>query len=116
LAEVIKLAKRKYYNNLLINSFNKTKTKWNIINENINKRHEKQDIYSININEVVIQNNQSIANTFKNYYSSVAKHITKEINNSNTVGSNQNPVTYLHNILQQPPPLYEFKHISPKEI
>jgi hypothetical protein len=46
----------------------------------------------------------------------VAKQITKEINTSNTVGSNQNPVTYLHNILQQPPPLYEFKHVSPKEI
>ena len=44
LAEVIKLAKRKYYNNLLINSVNKTKTTWNIINENINKRREKQDI------------------------------------------------------------------------
>jgi len=53
-AEVIKLAKRKYYNNLLINSVNKTKTTWNIINENINKRHEKQDISSININGDVI--------------------------------------------------------------
>ena len=40
----------------------------------------------------------------------------KEINTSNTVGSNQNPVTYLHNILQQLLPLYEFKHVSPKEI
>jgi len=46
----------------------------------------------------------------------VAKHIKKEINTSNTVGSNQNPVTYLHNILQQPLPLHEFKHVSPKEI
>jgi hypothetical protein len=54
LAEVIKLAKWKYYNNLLINSVNKAKTTWNIINENINKRHEKQDISSININGVVI--------------------------------------------------------------
>ena len=33
-----------------------------------------------------------------------------------TVGSNQNPVTYLHNILQQPIPLHEFKHVSPKDI
>jgi hypothetical protein len=41
----------------------------------------------------VIQNNRIIANTFNNYYSSVAKHITKEINILNTVGSNQNPVT-----------------------
>ena len=64
MAEVIKLAKRKHYNNLLMNSANKTKTTWNIINENINKRHEKQDIPSINLKGVVIQNNQIIANVF----------------------------------------------------
>ena len=60
----------------LINSVKKTKTTWNIINENINKRQEKQDISSINVNGVVIQNNQIIASTFNSYYSSVAKHIT----------------------------------------
>ena len=32
-----------------MNSANKTKTTWNIINENINKRHENQDIPSINL-------------------------------------------------------------------
>jgi hypothetical protein len=45
----------------------------------------------------------------------VAKDITKEINTSNTAGSNQNPVTYLQNVLQQPLLLYEFKHVCPKE-
>jgi len=40
LAEVIKLAKRNHYNNSLTNSDNKIKTTWNIINENINNRHE----------------------------------------------------------------------------
>ena len=116
LAEVIKLAKQKYYNNLLMNSTNKARTTWNIINENINKRHQKQDISSVNINGVIIQNSQIITNSFNMYYSSVAKHIMKEINNSNTVGSKQNSGTYLHNTLQQPLPLYEFKYVSPKEI
>jgi len=116
LAEVIKLAKRKHYNNLLMNSANKTKTTWNIINENINKRHKKQDLSSININGVIIQNTQAIANTFNSYYSSVANHITKEIHTSNTVGDIQNPVTYLQNMLQQSLLVCEFKHVSPKEI
>jgi hypothetical protein len=80
LPEVIKLAKWKYYNNLLINSVNKTKTTWNIINKTINRGHEKQEISSININGDVTQNNQIIANTLYSYYSSVAKHITNEIN------------------------------------
>ena len=64
----------------------------------------------------VIQNTQIIANTFNSYYLSVAEHITKEINTSNSVGGNQNPVTYLQNMLHQSFLLCEFKHVSPKEI
>ena len=94
LAEVIKLAKRKYYNKLLTHSTNKTKTTWNIINENINNRHGRQDISSININGVITQDNQVIANTFNSYYSSVAQHITKHINNSHPGGNTHNPINY----------------------
>ena len=46
----------------------------------------------------------------------MAEHITKEINTSNTVGGNQNPVTYLQNMLHQSLLSCEFKHVSPKEI
>ena len=97
-----------------MNSVNKTKTTSNIINENIKKRHNKQDLSSININGVLIQNTQIIANTFNSYYLSVAEHIMKEINTSNTVGGNQNPVTYLQNMLHQSFLSCEFKHVSPK--
>ena len=116
MAEIIKLAKQKYYNNLLTKSTNKTKTTWNIINENINKRHGRQDISSININGVITQNNEVIANTFNSYYSSVAQHITKNFGNSNSVGNKHNPVNYLRNILKQPLPLDKLKFVSPEEI
>jgi hypothetical protein len=95
LAEVIKLAKRKYYNKLLTNSTNKTKTTWNIINENINNRCGRQNISSIKINGDITQNNQVIADTFNNYYSSVAQHVTNNFSNSNSVGNNNNPANYL---------------------
>ena len=95
---------------------NKTKTTWNIINENINNRHGRQDIPSININGVITQNNQVIANTFNSYYSSVAQHITKNFNNSNVVGNTHNTINYLHNILKQPLPLDKLKFVSPAEI
>jgi hypothetical protein len=49
LANVIKLAKKTYCNNLLNKSTNKTKTTWNIIDENINKRPQNNDIAFINI-------------------------------------------------------------------
>ena len=65
LAEVIKFAKKTYYNNLLIKSTNKTKTTWNIINENIYKRLQKHDIAFININIANTHDSQVIATTFK---------------------------------------------------
>jgi phosphoenolpyruvate carboxylase len=116
LAEIIKLAKKKHYNNLLTKSTKKAKTTWKIINENINKRHGRQDISPININGVITQNNQVIANTFNSYYSSVAQHITKNFSNSNSVGNKHNPVNYLRNIRKQPLPTDKLKSVSPKEI
>jgi len=85
-------------------------------NENINKRHKKQDIPSINLKGVVIQNNQIIANVFNSYYSSVAKQIKEDIQTLNNIGNVQNPATYLHGILQQPLPSVNFKYVSTNEI
>ena len=63
LTDVIKLAKKTHYNNLLINSTNKTKTTWNIINENINKSSQKHDISFLNINSLKTHDSQVISNT-----------------------------------------------------
>ena len=64
LADVIKLAKKIHCNNLVLNSSNKTKNLWNINNENINKRPQKNDISFLNINGTITHNGQVIANTF----------------------------------------------------
>jgi len=64
LTEVIKRTKRNNYNNLIINSDNKTQTTWKIINENINKNRQRQDISSIDINGFITRNNQTTANMF----------------------------------------------------
>jgi len=62
LADVIKLAKKIHY--LLVNSSNKTKTMWNIINKNISKKPRRNNISFININGTITHNSQVIANTF----------------------------------------------------
>jgi hypothetical protein len=86
LADVIKLAKKIHYNNLLVKSSDKTKTMWNIINENINKRPQRNDISFININGTMTHNRQVIANTFNTYFLTVAQHIhTENSKNSNSV-------------------------------
>jgi hypothetical protein len=75
LTDVIKLAKKIHYNNLSVNSSNKTKTTWNIINRNIKKRPRSNDISFININGTKTYNSQVIANTFNTYFSKLAQHI-----------------------------------------
>jgi hypothetical protein len=91
LDDVNKLAKRTYYNDLLIKSTNKTKTTWNILNENINKRPQKHDTSSININGAKKHDSQVIATTFNTYFSTVAQNIHTE--NFNSVDVN-NPLNY----------------------
>jgi len=80
LTEVIKRAKRNYYNNLIINSNDKTRTTWKIINDNINKDRQQQDISYINIKGSITWNNQTTANTFNDYYSSVAQLLSENHN------------------------------------
>jgi len=110
---VIKTAKKTYYNNLLIQSTIKTKTTWNIINGNINKRPLKHDISFLNINGAKTHDSQVIASTFYTYFSTVAQNIHTK--NTNPVDVN-NPLTYLHNAFKQPIPAMKLKFITSKEI
>jgi hypothetical protein len=78
---VIKPAKKIHYNNLLVNSSNKTKTTWNIINENISKRPQKNNISFLDIIGT-ITHNKVIANT---YFLTVAQYIhTENFTNSDS--------------------------------
>ena len=117
LADVIKLAKGKYYDNLLSNSTNRTKTTWSIINENINNEPRKNDIASININSIITHNSWAIANTFNNYFSTVTQHIiTENYNNSDSAADEHSPLDYLHNAFRQPFPPIKLNFVSHKEI
>jgi hypothetical protein len=97
LTNVIKLAKKIHYNNLLANSSNKTKTTWNIINGNINKGPRSNDISFINMNGTKTYNRQVIADTFNKYFLTLAQHIyTENFKNSNSTAIVNNPLNYLH--------------------
>jgi len=110
---VIKTAKRTYYKNLLIQSTNETKTTWNIINGNINKRALKQNISLLNTNRANTHDSQVIASTFHAYFSTVAQNIYTKITNSVDING---PLNYLHNALKQPIPAMKLKSITSNEI
>jgi hypothetical protein len=116
LTDVIKLAKKIHYNNLLENSSNTTKTMWIIINGNINKRPRRNDISFININGTKTYDSQVTANTFNTYFSTLAQQKnTENLKNSNSAATINNPLNYLHDAFKQMILPIKFKFVSPKE-
>jgi hypothetical protein len=67
LSDVIKNAKKLYYNNLIISSNNKSKTSWHIINLETNKSKCNHDISSIEIDSKTCNDYLDIAKAFNTY-------------------------------------------------
>ena len=79
LSKVIKGAKQLYYNNKIFKSKNKIKTTWVIIKTETCKNHTNEGTQLINVDGKLIINQQSIANSFNNYYLTVADKITSRL-------------------------------------
>ena len=79
MSKVIKAAKQLYDNNKISKSSNKIKTTWDIIKMETCKNHTNKGTQLININGNLITNQQSIANSFNNYFLSVADKITSNL-------------------------------------
>jgi hypothetical protein len=88
LREVIKTAKRIHYNKLILNS-NKSKTIWNIVNNETGKYNNRHDPPPLTRNGKKIKNCLHIANAFNAYFSTM---IDKTLN-----GSHINPVSNVNN-------------------
>ena len=72
LTRVIKLAKQKYYNNLITYSKNKNKTVWNIINKTINRKPNLWNVTSIDDKGNLINKGHQIAEALNNHFVSIA--------------------------------------------
>jgi exonuclease III len=114
LTNVIKIAKKNYYNRVLDHSNNKVKTAWNIIKSTSNIKPKAQNITSIKIDKKLSFEGQIIAETFNKYFVSAAQHnLTK---NSNMSSSSENPILYLRRAFNQPFPSIKLKRVSSEEI
>jgi Notch-like protein len=101
LAKVIILAKKLHYNKIILNSKNKMKSIWKIINEEKGKTQQGTDIQSLVIDNNEIRNQNKIANTFNNYFLSIAD-LTNRNNNNYTNTQINNPINYLFNSFKRP--------------
>ena len=116
LSKVIKAAKQLYYNNKISKSNNKTKTTWDVIKIETCKNHTNECTQLKNIGGNLITNQQSIANSFNNYFLTVADRITSNIKNDKISLNCNNPIHCLHKNFKLPCSNMKIKYTTPKEI
>ena len=93
------LAKKLYYNNLIMKSHNKPKTTWNIVRTITYNKNTTNNITTMNVNNKLSSNPQIIANALNTYFLSVAGNLpTKNFPGKNTT-NNIDPLTFYDNIL-----------------
>ena len=83
LTDVIKLAKKMHYNEIISKSKNKIKSTWNIIKNELGKGNRHNNIKSLEINNTVTNDPQEIANIFSNYFLSAADTVIKNTKKGN---------------------------------
>jgi len=96
LTNIIIAAKKLYYNKLLLNSNNKTKTTWNIVKTVTNNKNTYNTISFMNINDKPSCNPLAITNEFNSYFSSVAENLlNKNFTGGNTTNNINDPLIYI---------------------
>ena len=75
----MQLAKKLHYIALITKSTEKTKIAWNVIKSFTAQRFNQIDKLLMNISGQIVKNPQTLADTFNNYFSNVAKESVSKI-------------------------------------
>jgi hypothetical protein len=99
LAKVIKEAKKAYYESTISKSHNKIKATWSIIKKETGCKIYKDEPQLLKINNIMINNKYHIANTFNEYFISVAQTIIGDLHkDNNKILIDINLLYYLNNM------------------
>jgi hypothetical protein len=82
---VITTAKKLYYNRLVLNSHNKTKTTWNIVKSVSGKKSTDEIIHQLYIDRGKTNNPQIISDNFNVYFLTIADKINYNNSDSNNM-------------------------------
>jgi len=116
LNNVIRQAKRTWYNKQILTSNNVTKTTWTVIKTEIGKKDTNEDFYWFNNDANNSLDYQSISDSVSTYFLSITEKITKNITNDNNINCNKER-TPLHSLFQSYSNIYpnmKFNHTSTK--
>ena len=90
LTHIIRVAKSNHYRRIFCNFRNNTKKIWQTINEIRNNKHLKDNVTTMQHNNITLNNPTDIAEAFNNYFCNIAPEL-----NSKLPQTNRNPVHYL---------------------
>ena len=90
-----KKKKKKYFDGLILESSNKSKTTWNTVKTIVNKKSTSGNPAAMNINNTLDSNPRNTANAFNTYFTNIAGNLVKNISRKGTT-MNKNPLHYLH--------------------
>ena len=114
LSSIIIASKKKYYDELILNSNNKTKTTWNIAKTVTNNSRNSNKIVSMNIDNHPNSNPVTIANAFNTYFSSVARKLEKLPQNNYL--AHKDPLINLNSNFKTPISSLRFNYTTTHEV
>jgi uncharacterized protein YktB (UPF0637 family) len=109
LSKVILAAKHTHFNRIIRNSENEIKSTWKIINEEKGKSKYRPHTQFLKTNNNIISNQEVMANTFNNYFLSVAELLNNE---NKGYDKNTTPIHYLQNYHTKPRNKMKWKYVS----
>ena len=117
---VIRKAKIIEHDKLIVNSHNKVKTTWIIINKESGRNKKKSEIQALKVGgKKKITDQQTIAETFSEYFVDVAENVKRQNKNNLINDDNSNVDSRTHFMEQafnKPYPSMEYKCTTTKEI
>ena len=116
LSKVIKETKILQYKKQILTSYNKTRTTWNIVKSETGKKRGKEEISLMHIDGKFKRNQQTIANSFNDYFLTIAEKLmgANQIDKLSQL-KNRAPIHYILQNYRYPFPNIKFRYTSTEE-
>lgn len=115
LSSTVISAKKKYCDERILNSNNKTKAVWNIVKTVTNNKPSSNKIFNMNINNFSTSNPTTTVNAFNTYFITIAENlITKSLGNKYTIYVD--PLSYSHRNIRKLTASFRINYTSSHEI
>jgi hypothetical protein len=119
MSRVIREAKITENDQLILNSHNKVKTTWGIINKESGKYKKRSETQALNIEGKKVTDQQTIVDTFNEYFITIAENVKRQIKN-NFINDDTNIMVshtrFMEQAFTNPYPSMKWKNTTTEEI